>query len=196
MVASIQVELRSYRCTCQQRGTVFGAFAQVIGRTSIPFLRNYVLPAAKRVVADLFKISGPEIAQVVVFTEQLKAVAKSVGKQTLRKLIAISSRKWKGASGGREFPHRKQANTVISVGAAKQTSRSWRDFSSLITSSTYQPYVQFLGNSEEKIPITDYVFSFDEQKVNPATSMDENKIEFEIKTLRYYYVDLRQTFSA
>ena len=53
MVASRQVEFPYYRAVGRQRGRGFGALAQVIGRTAIPFLRKYVVPAAKCVGADL-----------------------------------------------------------------------------------------------------------------------------------------------
>ena len=49
MVASNQVEIPYYRGIGRQRGRGFGALAQVIGRTAIPFLRKYIVPAAKRV---------------------------------------------------------------------------------------------------------------------------------------------------
>ena len=44
MVASRQVEIPYYRAVGRQRGRGFGALAQVIGRTAIPFLRKYVVP--------------------------------------------------------------------------------------------------------------------------------------------------------
>ena len=39
----------------RERGGGFGALAQTIGRTAIPLLRRNVVPAAKRVGADLLK---------------------------------------------------------------------------------------------------------------------------------------------
>ena len=62
MVASRQVEIPYYRGVGRQRGRGFGALAQVIGRTSIPFLRKYIVPAAKRIGADLLDFAVPEIA--------------------------------------------------------------------------------------------------------------------------------------
>ena len=52
MVASREVEIPFYRGVGRQRGGGFGALAQVIGRTAIPFLRKVIVPAAKRVGAD------------------------------------------------------------------------------------------------------------------------------------------------
>ena len=56
MVASRQVEIPYYRAVGRQRGRGFGALAQVIGRTAIPFLRKYFVPAAEHVDADLLDL--------------------------------------------------------------------------------------------------------------------------------------------
>ena len=55
MVASNTLELPYYRGIGRQRGRGFGALAQVIGRTALPFLRKYIVPAAKRVGVDLLE---------------------------------------------------------------------------------------------------------------------------------------------
>ena len=87
MVASRQVEIPYYRAVGRQRGRGFGALAQIIGRTAIPFLSKYVVPAAKRVGADLLEFAVPEIAEVVCGRKKFKTAAKSVGKKTLKKTI-------------------------------------------------------------------------------------------------------------
>ena len=110
MVASRQVEIPYYRAVRRQRGRRYGALAQVIGRTAIPFLRKYVVPAAKRVGADLLEFAVPENAEVVSGRKNFKTAAKSVGRQTLRKQCLSShtlgeeqgSRRWKGAVGVRQ----------------------------------------------------------------------------------------------
>ena len=66
MVASRQIEIPYSRGVGRQRGWGFGALAQVIGRTAIPFLRKKLVPAAKRVGADLLEFAVPETAEVVV----------------------------------------------------------------------------------------------------------------------------------
>ena len=71
MVASRQVEIPYYRGVGRQRGRGFGALSQVIGRTAIPFLRKYIVPAAKRVGADLLEFAVPEIAEVVLVVERV-----------------------------------------------------------------------------------------------------------------------------
>ena len=111
MVASRQVEI-PYERGVGGRG--FGALAQVIGRTAIPFLRKNIIPAAKRVGADLLEFAVPEIAEVVSGRKNIKTAAKSVGRQTVRKQLGSGSRK-------------RTASRVIPKKSAKQISRSQRD---------------------------------------------------------------------
>ena len=113
MVASRQVEIPYYRAVGRQRGRGFGALAQVIGRTAIPFLRKYVVPAAKRVGADLLEFAVPEIAEVVTGRKNFQTAAKSVGKQTLRKQLGE----------GRSSKQRR----IIPTKSTKQSSQSRRD---------------------------------------------------------------------
>ena len=81
MIASRQVEIPYYRGVGRQRGRGFGALAQVIGRTAIPFLRKYVVPAAKRIGADMLESAAPEIGEVFSGRKSFKSAAKSVGKK-------------------------------------------------------------------------------------------------------------------
>ena len=122
MVASRQVEIPYYRAGGRQRGRGFGALAQVIGRTAIPFLRKYVVPAAKRVGADLLEFAVPEIAEVVSGRKNFKTAAKSVGRQTLRKQLGEGSHR--GGSKERK---------IIPTKSTKQSSRSRRDIFSNIS---------------------------------------------------------------
>ena len=121
MVASRQVEIPCYRGVGRQRGRRFGVLAQVIGRTAIPFLRKYIVPAAKRVGADLLEFSVPEIAEVVSGRKNIKTAAKSVGRKTLRKQLGEGSRRWRQGS------RKRSASRVTPTKPAKQISRSRRD---------------------------------------------------------------------
>ena len=114
MVASRQVEIPYYRGVGRKRGRRFGALAQVIGRTAIPFLRKYIVPAAKRVDAELLEFVVPEIAEVVSGRKTFKTAAKSVGKQTLKKQLSEGSRK-------------RTASRIIPTKTTKQSNRSRRD---------------------------------------------------------------------
>ena len=113
MVASRQVEIPYYRAVGRQRGRGFGALAQVIGRTAIPFLRKYVVPAAKRVGADLLEFAVPEIGDVISGRKSFKSAAKSVGRKTLKEQLGEGSRK-------------RTASRVIPTKSTKQIGRSRR----------------------------------------------------------------------
>ena len=60
MVAPRQVEIPVYRSIGRQRARGFVALAQNTERTAIPFLRKSIVPAAKRVGADLQRLSVVE----------------------------------------------------------------------------------------------------------------------------------------
>jgi len=114
MVVSREVELPYYRGVGRQRGRGFGALAQVIGRTAIPFLRKYIVPAARRIGADMLEFAVPEIADVVSGKKNIKSAAKSVGRQTLRKQLGGGARK-------------RSASRVIPAKSSKRNSRSRKD---------------------------------------------------------------------
>ena len=121
MVASRQVKIPYYRVVGRKRGRGFRALAQVIGRTAIPFLRKNIVPAAKRVGADLLEFAVPEIAEVVSGRKNIKTAAKSVGRQTLRKQLDEGSRRRTGGN------RKRSASRVIPTKSAKPFSRSRRD---------------------------------------------------------------------
>ena len=121
MVASREVEIPYYRGVGRQGGRGFGALAPVIGRTAIPFLRKYIVPASKRVGADLLEFAVPEIAEVVSGRKNFKTASKSVGTQTLRKQLGEGSRRRTGSS------RKQRSSRVIPTKSAKQISRSRRD---------------------------------------------------------------------
>ena len=80
MVASRQVSIPFFRGLSRQYGRGFGALAQVIGRTAVPFSRKYIIPAGKRVGAVLLELVVPEIDEVVSGRKNFKTAAKSVGR--------------------------------------------------------------------------------------------------------------------
>ena len=110
MVASRQFELPYYRGVTRQRGRGFGALAQVIGRTAIPFVKKFIVPAARRVGTDLLEYAVPEVADVVSGKTNFKSAVGNVGKQTLRKQLGAGRRR-----------------KVIPAKSTKQSSRSRRD---------------------------------------------------------------------
>ena len=110
MVASNTLELPYYKGIGRQRGRSFGALAQVIGGIAIPFLRKYIVPAAKRMGADLLEFALPEVGHVISGKKNFITAAKSVGRQTLRKQLG----------GGKQ-------TTSIPVKKLKRSSWSHRD---------------------------------------------------------------------
>ena len=110
MVASNTLELPYFKGIGRQRGRGFGALAQVIGRTAIPFLSKYIVPTAKRVGADFLEFAVPEVADVVSGKINFKTATKSVARQTLRKQLG----------GGKQ-------KTSIPVKNLKRSSRSRKD---------------------------------------------------------------------
>ena len=65
MVAQSSANFPIFRGHTRQRGRGFGAIAQTPGRTAIPFITKCIVPATKRIGADLFEIAAPEIKEVV-----------------------------------------------------------------------------------------------------------------------------------
>ena len=92
MVASRQVKIPNYREVGRQRGKGIGALAHVIGRTAIPFLRTYVVSAAKREGADTLEFPAPEIGEVISGRKSFQTAAKSVRKQTLKTPLGSGSK--------------------------------------------------------------------------------------------------------
>ena len=92
MVASTEVKYPYCRGFVRQRGGGFGALAQVIGRTAIPFFQKYVIPAAKRKGADMLEFASPETGEVISGGKSFNTAAKGVGKQTLKKQLGSGSK--------------------------------------------------------------------------------------------------------
>ena len=70
-----QDQLPYFRGHARQRGRGFGALAQTIGRTAIPFIRRYVVPTAKRFGADLISAAAPTIGDLWTGKKRVKTVA-------------------------------------------------------------------------------------------------------------------------
>ena len=121
MVASRQVEIPYYRGVGREKGRGFGAFVQVLGRTSIPFLRTYVIPATERIGADMLEFAGPEFEEINSGRKSINTAAKDVGRQTLRKQLGERSRKRTAGS------RKRTTSRVIPTKSTKQGSRSRRD---------------------------------------------------------------------
>ena len=76
MVAQTSPDFPIFRGHARQRGRGFGALAQTLGRTAIPFIKKYIVPAAKRIGADLYEIAAPETGEVVSRRKNSKHLQK------------------------------------------------------------------------------------------------------------------------
>ena len=114
MVASRELELPYYKGVGRQQGRGCGALAQVMGRTAIPFLKKYVVPAARRIGADLLGFEIPETADVFSGKQNFRAAAKIVGRRTLKRQLGGGSRK-------------RSASKVVQSKSMKRNRRSRRD---------------------------------------------------------------------
>ena len=82
MVAQNSANFPIFYGHARQRGG-FGALAQTLVGTAIPFIKKYIVLAAKKIGADLFEIAAPEIGEVVSGRTKLKTFAKDVGTKTV-----------------------------------------------------------------------------------------------------------------
>ena len=83
MVAQSSANFPIFCGTARQRGRGFGALAQTLWRTAIPFIKKYIIPAEQIIGANLFEIADPEIGEVVSGRKKLKTLAKDVGTKTV-----------------------------------------------------------------------------------------------------------------
>ena len=67
-----------------------GALAVRIGRCTLPLLKKYALPIAKKVGRNLVSAAIPEIGQMIAGKKKLKAVAKDSIKKSVSKTISDS----------------------------------------------------------------------------------------------------------
>ena len=92
-VASRQKEIPFYRGFGRHGERGFGALTQDTVRTAIPILRKYIVPASKRIVANVLEFVAPDTAEVVSGRKAFKTAARSVGRETLRKQLGSWSRR-------------------------------------------------------------------------------------------------------
>ena len=116
MVAQSSANFSNFCGHARQRGRGFGALAQTLGRTAIPFIKKYIVPAAKKIGADLFEIAAPDFGKVVRGRKKIKTFAKDVGTKTVRKQLG----------GGKKKPKRRIRRTISRKSSSK-ISRSRKD---------------------------------------------------------------------
>ena len=117
MVAQSSANFPIFCGHARQRGRGFGALAQTLGRTAIPFIKKDIVPAGKRLGADFCEIAAPEIGKIVSGRKKLKTFAKDVGIKTVRKLLGGGKKKFK-----------RKTRRAISQKNSSKLSRSRKDF--------------------------------------------------------------------
>ena len=80
---------------------------KLLGELQSTLLKKHIVPAAKRIGADLFEIAAPEIGEVVSGLKKLKTFAKDVGTKTVRKQLGAGKKKYKRRTGGTRSIYRK-----------------------------------------------------------------------------------------
>ena len=91
----------------------FGALAQVMERTAIPFLLKFDVPLAKCIGADMLEFTAPEIGEDISDRKSLKSAAKIVGKPTLKKQLGEGSpRRTRFSKQRRIIPTKSTSNSV------------------------------------------------------------------------------------
>ena len=90
-----QVDMPYFQGTARQRGRGLGAVALRMGRTAIPLLKKYVLPAAKRIGREAIELAVPELMEVVAGRANPKAALKRVAAKTAKSQLGLGKRKKK-----------------------------------------------------------------------------------------------------
>ena len=95
IIDSKQAEITMYRGFGRQRRRGFGSLAQVIGRTTTPFLRKSIVLAAKRVGAYLLYFTAPEKAEVFNGRKNFKTEGQGVweGKLSDNSCVSVAGSK-------------------------------------------------------------------------------------------------------
>ena len=87
MVVSTQVGIPYYIGIGRQRKRGFGALVHVIGGTATPFLLKNVVPAAKRIRADMLEFAASKNGEVISGRSSSKTAAKECAKAYTEKTL-------------------------------------------------------------------------------------------------------------
>ena len=76
MVAQSSANFTIFRGNARQPGTNFGTQAQTLERTVTPFIKKYIVLAAKRIGADSYEIAAQELGELVSGRKNSKTLQK------------------------------------------------------------------------------------------------------------------------
>ena len=79
----------------RQRGRGFGALARTVARTTLPILKKYVLPAAKKIGRNIIESAVAEIGGVLSGQTSIKKAVQKTAKSTIRKQVGSGMKKRK-----------------------------------------------------------------------------------------------------
>ena len=91
MAAQNSADFPFSRGHAAEHGRTFGALVQTLGRTAIFFIKKYLVPAAKKIGADLFQIAAPEIGEIVCGRKNTQNNCKTCRQKNSSKTIG----RWK-----------------------------------------------------------------------------------------------------
>ena len=99
-----------------------GALAVRIGRCTLPLLKKYALPIAKKVGRNLVSAAIPEIVQMIAGKKKLKAVAKDSIKKSVSKTISDSVKpsRSRAAPKGPRSTHASGARARVAAPSVRQ----------------------------------------------------------------------------
>ena len=156
MVSSKQVDILFHRGTGLQHLWGFGSLAHAAGRIVTPFLRKFIVPAAKCVGTDLLEFVAPEFAEVLGSRRIFKTATKSVWREI--KTNQLSSKK--------------TSSSLIPTKSAKRSSRSRRDIFATfciihVDCSWARVFLALSENLGRKVRVVGNVLSSHEQEIYP-----------------------------
>ena len=92
MVARSSANFPIFRGHARQRERGFGALAQTLGRAAIPSIKKYIVPAAKKIGANLIEIAAPEIGEVVSGRKNSKLLQKILEQKQFKNSWEVEKR--------------------------------------------------------------------------------------------------------
>ena len=98
MVASNSLDLPYYKGIGRQRGRGFEALSQIIDRSALSFVRKKIVPAAKRVSADLLQFPMTEVPDVASGKKSFQNCCQKLTKTDIEKTTRKCQAKEKHSS--------------------------------------------------------------------------------------------------
>ena len=147
---------------------------RVFGWTAIPFLRKYMVPAAKRLGADLLEFAAPKTKEGFTGIKKIKTAAKNVGHQKRWEISLV-------VVAGKRLQAESFQQNLLNKPVRRKEMFLRTKFFRFVKSVPYQPSVAVFGSLGGKVPSVDNFLSFHEQQLYPPTSIFESCRNFEVR---------------